>query len=150
MNATVTIDGNTYPVVSKKGAWTTINDNGKERKVRIKTKSDSKPKAAKPKAAKPKAAKPKAANGTERMVNPNLDKYVVTKSIKTKSGRPAIDSNDKVAKQLRGLTLDELYKAAAAVLRLTQKALHDRYDRLNPGMQRMNLGNRMRGTAGAA
>ena len=49
-----------------------------------------------------------------------------------------------------GFTLDEVYKLAAKELKESEKDLRARYRHLNPGMQRMNLGNRMRAAAKAA
>lgn len=63
---------------------------------------------------------------------------------RTASGRKAFDTNDKVAAQLRGLSLDEAYAAAAVWCDVPEKELRAKYAHLNPGMQRMNLGNKMR------
>ncbi len=72
-------------------------------------------------------------------------RYVAHKSTKTASGRPVYDNNDRVSAEFRKLgTLDEQYKFAAEVLGVTQKSLREAYEKLNPGMQRMNLGNRVR------
>lgn len=78
-----------------------------------------------------------------------LDHYFVS-DVKTTSGRRRIDSNDEVAVMVRELDLDGVYKVAAEKLGVTQKSLHDRYDALNQGMQRMNLTNRIRGAIAAA
>ena len=61
-----------------------------------------------------------------------------------------LDIGDATAKRLRGFTLDEVYKLAAKELKESEKDLRARYRHLNPGMQRMNLGNRMRAAAKAA
>jgi hypothetical protein len=50
-----------------------------------------------------------------------------------------------VAKTLEGATLDEVYRLGTKATGETQKALKDKYGHLNDGMQRMNLGNRIRG-----
>lgn len=68
----------------------------------------------------------------------------VRHEVKTESGRKAFDIGDKVADRLRGKTLDEAYDAAAKVLGESTKALRAKYEHLNPGQQRMCLGNRMR------
>ena len=72
--------------------------------------------------------------------------YKVTKTVKTPSGRPSIDTDDGVAKELRGKTVDELRKIAK------EKGgadLVERFDawvaNLNAGQVRMNLGNVLRG-----
>lgn len=52
--------------------------------------------------------------------------------------------NDEVAKDLAGMTLDEMYEYAAKGLGCTSEVLKAKYGHLNPGLQRMNLGNRLR------
>lgn len=65
--------------------------------------------------------------------------------VKSASGNASLDSGDAIAKSLRGMELDDVYKTASKVLREPVTVLKQRYSKLNPGMQRMNLGNRMRG-----
>lgn len=65
-------------------------------------------------------------------------------------GRRLIDNGDDVAVQLRGMDLDDVYSTVAKALGCTEKELRERYQHLNPGMQRMNLGNRLRGANGDA
>lgn len=65
--------------------------------------------------------------------------------VKSASGNASLDNGDEVAKSLRELTLDDVYSKASKVLKEPVKVLRERYEHLNPGMQRMNLGNRIRG-----
>ena len=60
------------------------------------------------------------------------------------SGNATMDNGDELARKLRGAELDEVYAQASKVLGETQTALKQKYGHLNVGMQRMNLGNRMR------
>jgi hypothetical protein len=62
----------------------------------------------------------------------------------TPAGNSTADNGDAVAAKLRGMELDALYAFAAKTLDETQTGLKARYAKLNPGMQRMNLGNRLR------
>lgn len=71
------------------------------------------------------------------------------KTLKSASGHSTMDNGDDVAKQLRGTELDEVYAKAAKLLGETQTALKAKYGHLNSGMQRMNLGNRMRAAVDA-
>jgi hypothetical protein len=58
---------------------------------------------------------------------------------------PARDNGDEVAKMLRECgDLDEAYACGAKFLKEKEKALRDKYKHLNPGQQRMIIGNRMR------
>lgn len=66
------------------------------------------------------------------------------KGVKTANGHSTMDNGDELAVQLRGLDLDEVYRKASKILGEPQTALRARYEHLNVGMQRMNLGNRMR------
>ncbi len=72
---------------------------------------------------------------------------------KTEEGAPFIDNGDPIAKQLRGWTVEQVAKLAATKCGGTQTGWIEFYttDRLaegkkalNPGMIRMNLGNRIR------
>lgn len=84
---------------------------------------------------------------------PNYKKGGTDGKAKTASGNVTIDSGDKLADKLRGKPIDEVYDEAVKVLNTaleegqekhTKKSLMDKYGKLNLGMQRMNLGNRMR------
>lgn len=77
----------------------------------------------------------------------DLSDYVAVKSA---GGNSSLDCGDDLATKLRGMELDEVYALASKKLELPEKVLRARYANLNVGMQRMNLGNRMRaGTKGA-
>lgn len=78
----------------------------------------------------------------------NLDKYFVS-DIKTPTGRRTIDCADEVATALRGADIDAVYVNAAETLGVSVDELRTQYGHLNIGMQRMNLGNRIRGAAAA-
>lgn len=54
------------------------------------------------------------------------------------------DIGDEVAVLLRGKELDECYTAAARFLREPEDGLRQKYQHLNPGQQRMCLGNLLR------
>ena len=82
-----------------------------------------------------------AANG---VIRANLAAYVKTRDIRTTSGRVSLDCGDGLAELLRGKTLDEVYRYAADFLGVTEESLRTKYSKLNAGMQRMNLGNRLR------
>ncbi len=56
----------------------------------------------------------------------------------------SIDKGDGVALALRKLTLDAVYATASSATGISQAGLRDRFAHLNPGMQRMNLGNMIR------
>lgn len=70
--------------------------------------------------------------------------YEKDKEHKTASGNPSVDNGDGLAKSLRGMDLGAVYAKAASVLQVPEKELRAKYAHLNAGMQRMNLGNRMR------
>lgn len=101
---------------------------------------------AKPAAKAKKPAKAKTVAG-ERLVPANLEVYVKDTEHKTAGGNASIHCGDDVAKKLLGKDIDECYKIAAKTINEPEKALRAKYAHLNVGMQRMNLGNRMRGAA---
>jgi hypothetical protein len=75
---------------------------------------------------------------------------VAGKALKSAGGNATMDNGDELAKKLRGAELDEVYKEASKILGETQTALRAKYGHLNVGMQRMNLGNRMRAASAEA
>lgn len=89
-----------------------------------------------------------------RLVPADLSRYVVGLGV-TRNGNPTLDVDDEAARLLRGLTLDEAYEFVAAKMAeahaadpkfptLSADGLRIAYHKLNVGMQRMNLGNRLR------
>jgi hypothetical protein len=94
------------------------------------------------KAAKRKPGAPLLKRVGDRDHRVDLSHYKKTMSA---AGNPSLHNGDAVAVKLAGLELDDVYKEAARVLKESQKALRERYKNLNAGMQRMNLGNRIRG-----
>jgi hypothetical protein len=75
-------------------------------------------------------------------IKPNLEKYVNGIS---GSGKRTKRADDPIAAALDGFTLDETYGVASRMTDVTIKDLQAKYGHLNVGMQRMNLGNRIRG-----
>jgi len=162
---TATYNGREVEILSKNGGWSQIAlPNGSTRKIRngdlkpVKAKAPAAAKAAtKPARTKPaptprqaQEAKPKAAGSADdRLIRADLSRYHVH-DVKTPSGRKAIDRDDAVAQELRGLPLDKVYALASSELGDTVAQLEKRYGHLNPGMQRMNLGNKIRGARAAA
>lgn len=83
-------------------------------------------------------ARLKKVGGTEF----DLSDYVAVKSA---NGNSSLDNGDSVAKKLREMDIDSVYKEYARVAGKEEAAaMRKRYAKLNAGMQRMNLGNRMR------
>jgi len=80
-------------------------------------------------------------------IRANLENY---ESVKAASGNRSYDNADTVAEMFRGKSLDEVYILAARDLKangetgITIKGLKERYENLNPGHQRMCVGNRVR------
>jgi colicin import membrane protein len=81
-------------------------------------------------------------NTTEKepLVNVKREKYVKTKAA---SGASSLSNGDEVATALAGLTIEEVYEVANKLI--ADNDFSTRYKKLNPGMQRMNIGNRLRG-----
>ena len=77
----------------------------------------------------------------QRLIDPRPYTY---EKVKAASGKSSLDNGDLVANFLRGKTLEEVYIAAAAVLEMNPETLQIAYDHLNPGHQRMCVGNKLR------
>ncbi len=65
--------------------------------------------------------------------------YTVDRSIKTTKGAPSVHCGDDLAQALLGLSLEECQTVAKE-----NSIDHSRWAHLNPGMQRMNIGNALR------
>lgn len=75
-----------------------------------------------------------------------IKKYVKNyETVLASSGKKSKDSGDRVAVELRGLTLDAVYGVVATALDTDVETLIAKYCHLNEGQQRMCLGNRLRG-----
>lgn len=120
---------------------------------KAKSKPAKKEKAAKPKKDKPaKKAKVKTAEGeavTSGALTYVPDRYT-KHDTKTASGGKVRDVADQAAEELRELSLDKAYIHVAKACGVKTAELKEKYEHLNAGMQRMNLGNRLRGAYRAA
>ena len=85
-----------------------------------------------------KVAETENTEGTEPKVKINRDRYTATK---TASGAKSLNNGDEVAAVLDGLHVDELFSIGKDVL---GEDFAEKYAKLNVGMQRMNMGNRLR------
>jgi hypothetical protein len=91
------------------------------------------------------------ATDSEALIKIKRENYVTAR---TSTGGKSLHNNDDVAQGLAGLNVDELYqisgKFLAFPLKVSKVAIEDvtelesAYEKLNVGMQRMNLGNRIR------
>lgn len=70
------------------------------------------------------------------------DKYETDKTVRTASGAYSVSNGDEIAKALNGLTVESLANVASRA-GLTERWV--KWEHVNPGMQRMNLSNVMRG-----
>lgn len=66
---------------------------------------------------------------------------------KAPGGGTSYNNGDAVAERLAGKDLDAVYSIVAKALKVEEKELRAKYKNLNVGMQRMNLGNRLRKVA---
>ena len=76
----------------------------------------------------------------------DLTKYATVISA---GGNSSLDNGDEVAQLLRGKTVDEVYKVVAKHTEESEEQLRHNYGHLNAGMQRMNLGNKLRAALGS-
>lgn len=74
------------------------------------------------------------------LVNINRDRYVTTR---TASGGKSLSNGDEIANALQGIAVDDLYVICDKLV--PENDYQKKYSKLNVGMQRMNLGNRLRG-----
>lgn len=165
--AIITATGQQVEIVAVNGGWTTVQTldaDTREFKVRNgalsqltelshQTAELAMQKAEKARAArKAKAVEPKAPrepkDPSERKNGvvyagylPQYEKY---KAVVNGQTRRSIDKGDALAVHLRGMELADVYKTAAELVGHSVADLKSRFEHLNPGMQRMSLGNMIR------
>lgn len=96
--------------------------------------------------AKKKAAKKNGVAGVRTIGGKSFDLSKYEKS-KAPGGGTSYNNGDQVASTLAGKDLDAVYKLVASKIKVEESELRKKYKHLNPGMQRMNLGNRLRKVA---
>lgn len=130
-------------VIEKNGGWTTIEfQDGMQRKVRngdLREILDEKVEYTLEEAVAEEVAMGKIRKCCNTTYNP--DHYVKAKS---KNGHATLHNGDYVATQLAEMTLAEVYSHVSLMLGVRVDDLQAKYGHLNVGMQRMNLGNRLR------
>jgi hypothetical protein len=89
------------------------------------------------------AARPAGEKGVRTIGGKPVDisKY---EKVKAPGGGVSFHNGDPVAEKLQGKDLEQVYEIAAKSLKVEVKELKAKYGKLNVGMQRMNLGNRLR------
>ena len=155
--ATRTATKTQVEIVSVNGGWTTIRAIGQQKTLKVRngelTGHTTITKAT-PTTAELVIAKAQATARTKMDINerkngkvdplylPQYTAYAIQLADGTK--KRSIDKGDTVALTLRKLTLDAVYATASSATGISQAGLRDRFAHLNPGMQRMNLGNMIR------
>lgn len=132
-------EGRECDIISRSGGWTEILDhNGKRRKVRN---GEIKPAIERSSGSPILTTSPKP----EPKPTPALNATITPVRVDAPKAKRQPDNGDRAARDLRGLDLDGVYRLVAGVLSLSEAELRVKYGGLNPGQQRMNLGNRLRG-----
>ena len=123
----------------------------KKPRARRTTDETKAPRVKKEKVAKaPRARKAAMVESTGRSTDALRQKaptYVHDKEKRTAGGHVSVHNGDEIAQKLIGKDLDQVYTMAARTLKEDEVELRKKYKHLNIGMQRMNLGNRMRAVA---
>lgn len=155
--AIITATNEQVEIIAVNGGWTTIHTLGaatQERKVRNgalsghTTLSDTVAEMAMAKAAaKPAVTVEAVQEGRKNGVvfAGYLPQYEAYKALTTEGAtKRSIDKGDAVALRLRPLTLGDVYDTVSSATGTSVADLFHRFGHLNPGMQRMNLGNMFR------
>ena len=144
-------------IVSVNGGWTTIRAIGQQKTLKVRNgelENHTTITKATPVTAELVIEKAKASARAKMDINerkngkvdplylPQYTAYTTLLADGTK--KRSIDKGDAVATSLRKLTLDAVYATAASATGISKAGLRDRFAHLNPGMQRMNLGNMIR------
>lgn len=155
--ATRTATKTQVEIVSVNGGWTTIRAIGQQKTLKVRngeltghtTITKATPVTAELVIEKAKASARVKMDINERkngkvdpLYLPQYEAYTAVRKDGTKIR--SIDKGDAIAVMLRGQPLETTYKDAAAATGIAIASLKDRFAHLNPGMQRMNLGNMIR------
>jgi hypothetical protein len=133
MGKFVMADGKVARIDSRSGGWTTLRfADSTVKKVRNSTPLDFPPVA------------DDLPEDKEKVYS--IDVLAKARAAYKAAGRS--DCGDPIAETLRGKPLEEVYALAAGPLGMTVGDLKAMYSHLNPGMQRMNLGNKLRRDVG--
>lgn len=139
--------GKTVEVIAISGGWTTIIIDGEQKKVRNSEISSVTEKAEATPVKAPKERKPIDINTRKNGVVDSvyLPQYVSAKVVLADgTSKRAVDCGDEIATKMRAMTINQVYEFVSDMLKVSDKALRARYETLNTGMQRMNLGNLVR------
>ncbi len=162
--ATIIYTGEQVEVVAVKGGWTTVHTLGADtREKKVRNGALTKPvtlsgeayrvyeatKGRAKKVAKAPAA-PRERKSVDERLNgvvyagylPQYEAYSQLRDDGTT--RRSVDKGDAVALQLRTMELDAIYQIVSREAQVSTRDLIARFEHLNPGMQRMNLGNMLR------
>lgn len=141
-------------VIAKNGGWTTIRDFGQTVTEKVRngdltdfTEISDKPAAVKAKTAdKPAREKVALEDRKNGKVDPLYLQFyqTYTATLADGSKKRSIDKGDNVAVLLRALNLNGVYATVSSMTKTPVSTLCERFGHLNPGMQRMSLGNMMR------
>ena len=155
--ATRTATKTQVEIVSVNGGWTTIRAIGQQKTLKVRNgelTGHTEITKATPVTAELVIAKARATARVKMDINERkngkvdplyLPQYTAyTTELADGSKKRSIDKGDGVALTLRKLTLDAVYATASSATGISQVGLRDRFAHLNPGMQRMNLGNMIR------
>ena len=149
--ATRTATKTQVEIVAVNGGWTTIRAIGSTTTLKVRNGELSAPVTAQLVIAQAKAqATARVKMDINERKNGKVDPLYLpqyttyTTELADGSKKRSIDKGDDVALALRKLTLDAVYSTAASSTGISQRGLRDRFAHLNPGMQRMNLGNMIR------
>lgn len=155
--ATRTATKTQVEIVSVNGGWTTIRAIGQQKTLKVRNgelTGHTEITKATPVTAELVIEKAKASARVKMDINerkngkvdplylPQYEAYTAVRKDGTKIR--SIDKGDAIAVMLRGQPLETTYKDAAAATGIAIASLKDRFAHLNPGMQRMNLGNMIR------
>ena len=145
--ATITATNTTVRVIAVNGGWTQVEivATGEVTKVRNGALSDHREEKA-AKVAKPAREKIAIEDRKNGKVDPLYLQFYqsYTATLVDGSKKRSIDKGDEVAVKMRALTLSGVYAYASSVTHTPVSTLCDRFGHLNPGMQRMSLGNMVR------
>jgi hypothetical protein len=135
-------NGRECDIVSRSGGWTEILDHdGKRRKVRNGEISWTPGLVAVIAGDVDRIEAPKPAP----KATPTLSATIAPVKVEAPKAKRQPHNGDEVARMLEGTTLAEVYAKASHLLCISESELLVKYGHLNPGQQRMNLGNRLRG-----
>lgn len=142
--------GSQVEILSVSGGWTTVREIGQSKSFKVRNGALSKTTTIEAEVVRRYEKTRRTRKPIEQRKNGKIDPLYLPSYVEYRTTRAdgtlvrSLDKGDSLAVTWRSMPLQDIYKSAAALLGVSSSDLVSRFAHLNPGMQRMSLGNMVR------